>query len=95
MESKRQESAFEKASKDELCLIVLEKEKEIDKLKNSNKKLRLRVKDLNKKVASLETSLLGTEAMNTYQKAEKDVQSYLKHAKSSDRKEKQVIYPKH
>ena len=39
--------------------------------------------DLNKKVESLETSLLGTDAMKTYKKAEKDVQSYLRPTKSS------------
>ena len=64
---------------------------EIDKLKSSNKKLSSTIKDLNKKVTSLEMSLLGTEAMNTYQKAEKDVQAYSKHTKNGDKKEKRVV----
>ena len=52
------------------------------------------IRDLNKKVESLETSLLGTDAMKTYKKAEKDVQSYLRPTKSSGRKEKIVVYSK-
>ena len=79
---------------DELCLMVLEKEKEIEKLASLNKKLKSRIRDLNKKVESLETSLLGTDAMKTYKKAEKDVQSYLRPTKSSGRKEKVVVYSK-
>ena len=67
---------------------------EIEKLASLNKKLKSRIRDLNKKVESLETSLLGTDAMKTYKKAEKDVQSYLRPTKSSGRKEKVVVYSK-
>ena len=92
--SQKQNDDFQRASMDELCLMVLEKEKEIEKLASLNKKLKSRIRDLNKKVESLETSLLGTDAMKTYKKAEKDVQSYLRPTKSSGRKEKVVVYSK-